>query len=217
MTRRGEVERDQDRTTFSTILGRFCQLAALRGAAFVDQEGETVDYAGFESPFDIKVAAAEWRLVLRGVVESGVAPWQSTRLVIARADTRSYFVAALADGYALVAVAPRRSFGISPRALLATARDLSAESGLPFSERAHDRWQPVLVREHRATRRPRELSWGGTWQPVEVLGRYASAPLTRGERGYRARLENGAEITLVRERLARWYGDELPTLIPATA
>ena len=43
------------------------------------------------------------------------------------------------------------------------------------------------------------------WHEVQVIGRVAG--LLRGERGYRVRTEDGAEMTLVRERLGRWYAD----------
>jgi hypothetical protein len=41
---------------------------------------------------------------------------------------------------------------------------------------------------------------------LEVLGRWPS-DLSRGDVGYRARLPSGAELTLVREPLGRWYVD----------
>ncbi len=56
------VARDQAVSAFSGALMRLCDAIAAHGAALVDAEGETVDYAGSLSPFEIRVAAAEWRL-----------------------------------------------------------------------------------------------------------------------------------------------------------
>jgi hypothetical protein len=42
---------------------------------------------------------------------------------------------------------------------------------------------------------------------VEVLGVYGAE---KGNLGFRARLDSGAELTLVRERLGRWYADAVP-------
>jgi hypothetical protein len=61
--RRGAV-RDQSDSAFSAILGQLCDDCGALAAALVDGEGETVDYAGLLSPYEIKVAAAEWRIVL---------------------------------------------------------------------------------------------------------------------------------------------------------
>jgi hypothetical protein len=44
---------------------------------------------------------------------------------------------------------------------------------------------------------------------VELLGRYESRLLEEGEVGFRARLANGEEVNLVRERLGRWYAEDL--------
>ena len=54
-------------------------------------------------------------------------------------------------------------------------------------------------------RRPRRVFLGGTWEDLEVMG--AVVGLGRGERGYRVRTSSGEELTLVRERLGRWYAD----------
>jgi hypothetical protein len=62
MKRQGTLAvRDQAVSEFSGTLMRLCDATAAFGAALVDAEGETVDYAGSLSPFEIRVAAAEWR------------------------------------------------------------------------------------------------------------------------------------------------------------
>ena len=57
--------RDQGRSEFTSILEEFCLLSGCHAAILVDQEGEAVDYAGLGTPFDLRVSAAEWRLVLQ--------------------------------------------------------------------------------------------------------------------------------------------------------
>ena len=59
------------------------------------------------------------------------------------------------------------------------------------------------------TRTPAALWWGGEWHALEVLGRYASEQLGRGETAYRALLPPGIELTLVREPLGLWYADQI--------
>ena len=163
MTRpkRASGTRDQDATPFGAVLLRLCDSTGALAAALVDQEGETVDYAGTVEPFEIRVAAAEWRLVLRALGSSLVPGWAETNQIIVRARQRSFAVVALPEGYAIVL---------------------------------------------EVARRPHALWFGSSWVPIEVLGRYQ----LRGETGYRARLSNGAEINLVREKLGRWYAEDLP-------
>ncbi len=46
------------------------------------------------------------------------------------------------------------------------------------------------------------------WSGIEVIGTFAGA--ADRERGYRIRLESGAEMTLIRERDGLWFVDEPP-------
>src|ERR1700730_10328586 len=57
--------RDQEASTFAAILNDLVvRLPGAFAAALVDGEGETVDYGGKVDPFDAKINAAHWRLVL---------------------------------------------------------------------------------------------------------------------------------------------------------
>lgn len=210
MTRpkRASGTRDQDATPFGAALLRLCDSTGALAAALVDQEGETVDYAGTVEPFEIRVAAAEWRLVLRALGSSLIPGWAETNQIIVRARQRSFAVVALPEGYAIVLEVARRCFAVSPRALSEAAREIAHEAGLELPRNAqHDHWSRVEVRSAPGdARRPHALWFGSSWVPIEVLGRYQ----LRGETGYRARLSNGAEINLVREKLGRWYAEDLP-------
>lgn len=212
--RRSLVGRDQAASPFSAILMRLCEGTSAIGAAFVDSEGETVDYAGHLDPFQTKVAAAEWRLVLRVIHQSKVPTWTDTRELVVRAQLRSYAAFAVSEGYAIVVCLPRRCFTVSPRAVAEAVREICAESGLdlpPDQTGEHERWISVDVRTPGDDRlRPVAVWHGGSWCPLEILGRYTDDALASHEVGYRARLDTGAEFTLVRERRGRWYADDLP-------
>jgi hypothetical protein len=208
--RAARVARDQEPSAFSAILERLCHHTAARGAAFVDVEGETVDYAGVVSPFSIKVTAAEWRLILQYLGQSALPAWVATHELIVRAQKRSYLLYKLGDGYALVLELPRLCFSVSERALLEAAEALCNEAGLDTPEwcRRMDRYRSVRVRAALDdSHRPGALWHGDAWREVSVLGRYAEASFREGEIGYRVRLEDGNELSLGREPLGHWYVD----------
>ncbi|MFC1642955.1 hypothetical protein ACFL5O_09785 [Myxococcota bacterium] len=205
--------RDQEPTRFAAILACLCESTGALGAALVDPVGETVDYSASVDPFAIKVAAAEWRLVLHLLTENGKAlGWPGTRELVVRSTFLSFLVATLTEGYALVLIMRRYAGGVSARALGEAVRELSREAGLPSPIQAEiERWEHVQVRASRHDgRRPEAVWFDGSWQEVEILGRYAAPELRFREVAYRGRLGIGLEITLVRERLGRWFVHDLP-------
>jgi hypothetical protein len=205
--RRASAPRDQDATPFGAVLLRMCDGTGALGAALVDTQGETVDYAGAVDPYEIKVAAAEWSLVLRALATSAIAGWPETRQVVVRARRRSYAVVSLPEGYAIVLQLGLRCFTPSERALAEAVREICSEAGLDLPPEKRDHWSRVEVRPAPADPRRPEAVWvGGAWCRIEVLGRYQ----LHRETGYRARLSNGAEVNLVREKLGRWYAEDLP-------
>jgi hypothetical protein len=214
--RRGTfVGRDQAASAFSAALMRLCEGTGVAGAALVDAQGETVDYAGGLDPFDIKVAAAEWQLVVGVLRESRVPAWRETHELVVRARFRSYSIVPLSEGYAIVATLTRYCFEVPERALAEAVRELCRESGLsppPFLAGTRERWTRVEVQTSPHDARRAEALWhGGAWRSLEILGRYTDADLGSHEVGYRARLSTGAELTLVRERLGIWYADDTPS------
>jgi hypothetical protein len=205
--------RDQAASAFTGTLMRLCEAASARGAALVDAQGETVDYAGTLAPYQIKVAAAEWRLVLSFLQQARILHWADTHELIVRGQHTTFIGVLLSDGYAIVLVMTRHCFGVSWRALAEAKRELCAEGGLTplHAVERGERWTRVDVRTALDDRRRPDAVWyGGTWSPVAILGRYRSADLARGELGFRARLAGGAELTLVREPLGSWYADDAP-------
>lgn len=199
--------RDQATSTFTRILERL--LAATpgaRAAALVDFEGETVDYAGALDPFDVKVTAAHWLIVLAELAEAPhVGVIQEVKV---RAKSHGYYVRRLEENYAVVIVLhPRAAFAVSERAVAEAITCLSREAGWSLP-RDTSRWSFVEVETERRgrIRRPVRLKVNGAWQPVDVMG--AVVGLAPRERGFRVRLPSGHEMMLVRERLGRWFADE---------
>jgi len=197
--------RDMAMTPFSRILGDLLpRMPGAYAAALVDVEGETVDYAGNVDPFDIKVAAAHWRIILEqiGALHLGRPMWFTVR-----GTKRSIELRALPDGYALVVlIAKRAGVAGATRALSACEHALAAEAGWPL--RATAAWSAVTV-DCDESGRPARIMYGGLSEPVEVIGAIRSGlGLGRRERGFRIRLASGPEITLVREPGGFWYAEE---------
>ncbi len=213
MRARGRVaiDRDQEASPFSAILWRLCEGCSAHAAALVDKEGETVDYAGRISPYEIRVAAAELRLVLAFTRTAEVPGFRDVNEIRIRTGLRSYAIVGLGDGYAIVIELLRHSLSLSRRALAQAMRELEFEAGISsVLEPGAMRWSRVKVKPSADdSRRPEAVWLESSWQPVTVLGRYRSADLARRERGYLARLPNGAEFSLVREPLGYWFVDEL--------
>jgi hypothetical protein len=213
MRARGRVaiDRDQEASPFSAILWRLCEGCSAHAAALVDKEGETVDYAGRISPYEIRVAAAELRLVLAFTRSAQIPGFHQINEIRIRTGLRSYAIVGLGDGYAIVLELVRHSSSLSRRALAQATRELEFEAGISSVLHASStRWCRVLVKSSSDdTRRPEAIWLEGVWQAVTVLGRYRSADLARRERGYLARLASGAEFSLVREPLGYWFADDI--------
>lgn len=206
ITRRLFGRRDQAPSSFAPTLGRLCGSAGIVGAALVDADGEAVDYAGRIAPFDIRVAAAEWRIILARLARCNHAVWRDTRQMLIRGESKSFGAVLLPEGYALVLQLLPRCFRVSPRALSEAVREICENAGLGVPEHAAAQWTRVQVNESE-DRRPRSVWVKRKWLPVEVLGRWVGPELSPNELGYRVRLHGGEELTLVREPLAQWFAD----------
>ncbi len=213
MRARGRVaiDRDQGASPFSAILERLCEGCSAHAAALVDKEGETVDYAGRISPYEIRVAAAELRLVLAFTRTAEVPGFLGVNEIRIRTGQRSYAIVGLGDGYAIVLELVRHSLSLSARAVLQAMRELESEAGIEsVLLPGGTRWSRVEVRASASDARRPEAVWlDGAWHAVTVLGRYRTGDLARRERGYLARLPSGAEFSLVREPLGFWFVDDL--------
>lgn len=196
--------RDTDATPFAPILiDLIVRLPGAYACALVDLGGETVDYAGVVSPFDVKVAAAHMRIVLNDLDEYGALG--RPRWVVLRGEKRSFVARSLPEGYALVVMLRRRAgFTASARAYATCERELAAEAGWGHLHQG-PAWFPIAVEVDRRGR-PTKIRSGATCVTVEVFGSVVGLP--RNERGFRVRTATGGELTVVREAGNTWYADE---------
>ena len=210
--RRSLVQRDQSISSFSACLQRLCEGTGAFGATLVDQLGEAVDYAGYLDPYQLRVMAAEWRIVLDLVRDTKQLGLEHVQEFTVRANKKTFVLIALAEGYALVLELPRRAFSFSRRAVAEAVREIELEAGLSPSPitLAGERWSQLDVRTAPGNRRrPAEVWMEGTWRPVTILGRYVDAGCTKRFIGYRARLATGHEFALIREPLGVWFAGDL--------
>lgn len=195
-------ERDQAPSSFTSILDRLVvSTPSARGAALVDFEGETVDYAGRLDPYELKIAAATLQIMLAEVSATALT---APRQLVIRAARIGYVIRRVNDEYAIVLILhARAAFAVSDRALDEAETALASEAG--WTRRNRPAWFSVSVHtgpEHR----PVELFFADRWQPIDVMG--ALVGLRDRERGYRVRLPSGVEMMLVRERNGLWFCDE---------
>jgi hypothetical protein len=210
--------RPESETGFTAILGRLLRATpGAVGAALVDAEGEAVDYAGDKiDPFDLKIAAATWRIVLSELEIGKLAEISGpTHRLSIHAAQRTFVIDALPDGYALLSVLlSDASEGHATRALHAALRDLYREAGWPAPPSLF-RWFSVEVRSG-AGERPLGIRASEHWAPLAVIGRVAGG-LLAGEIGWRvALIPSHVELTLVRGRDDRWWMDLEPESLFAT-
>jgi len=195
--------RDQGESAFTRILvDLVARMPGARAAALVDVEGETVDYAGCSPPYEVRLAAAHWRIVLQRAQEQP--SLGGIRTLAVRTARRSFVLYVLPLGYAVVIVlSPGAGLASWRRALPACARKLAEEAGWPRSDWGS--WYPVEV-DCDARHRPAALRIGNVARGVEILGSLATGFATQ-ERGWRVRCDR-EELTLVREPGGFWYSDE---------
>jgi hypothetical protein len=197
----------QHRTPFTTILETLvASTVGCIAAVLVDEEGETVDYAGELTPYDMKLAGAHFQIVLRDLcvrAQDGRPANATARCIVTRAERFGYVVRELFGGYVLVVVcAPTQVFSLSPRALRQVEVELSSEAGFPATEDHVPGWARVRVILSR-TGEPAELQHlGGRSDRVEVQ-RIEQA--REFERAYQVRTADGRELMLVREPSGVWY------------
>lgn len=193
-----------DASPFAPILSALIsRIPGAFAAALVDAEGETVDYSGKIDPFDIKVAAAHWQIILKQLAE--ISYLGEPRRIVVRGTSRSVVVRTLPDGYSVVLLISRRGgFAASERAFSACIYALNIEAGWKVASRLPP-WFPITVTVD-DRKRPTRIEYGGLTEAVEVLGTVVG--LTRGEHGFRIRLASGPEITIVREPGGHWYAEE---------
>lgn len=198
--------RDQVPSPFADILRELCLRTGGDCAVLVDDEGETVDYFGRLDPFAMRVFAAELA-ILHASARSRLGHVEE---IFVRNRFRSFVIRALPEGYAVALRLPRRAASVSERALASAERQLSLEAGFPWTTPRQSRvsCRPVGIEEREC--RPLSLRQGEAALSVDIIGRVRSPADKKREQGFRVRLENGEEGTLIREPLGRWYLDDEP-------
>ena len=201
--------REEDETGFTLILRRHVDATpGSLGAALVDGQGEAVDYAGENvDPFDLKVAAAHWRLVLADIERGKLAEQGGATLrLVVLTELRGFVLTALPEGYALLSILKANAaLGHADRSLDGTLRALHREAGWAFPPGAF-RWHPIEV-EIDARARPTRIRVRHQWTEVVPIGRIAQG-LQPGEVGWRVDVAAAeCETTLVLGRDDRWYAD----------
>lgn len=203
--------RDQALSGFNKALQNLCDSANALSVALVDSVGETVNYAGVVAPFETRVAAAEWGLIVETLKSLPSSTWAEIAELSFRGRRRSFVTVTLGQGYALVLELTARRMHVSQRAVAEGVRAISEEAGLELPgiwTTVRERWTRVKIDSDRRFRRPRAIWREDRWYSLEILGRVARDQLRHCESGYRVRIEDGAEITLVREPLNQWYADD---------
>jgi hypothetical protein len=196
--------RDTETTAFTAILEALLTSTKASGAALVDPFGETVDYAGIQDPFEIRIAAAHWQiLVAAAQCAAALGP---TRWIVLRGRKHGIVGHRLPEGYALIVLLRARStFRLSRRALDSTIRAICREAAWSFEEEhssVHPLWSTLSVE---TDEKGRPFRIPETPSPLEVIGTLNG--LSTGERGYRVRTLEGAERTVIREVSGLWYVD----------
>lgn len=177
-------------------------VAGCRAAAFIDQEGEAVDIAGYGDAYDVKVVGAHCNVLLHDADTLG----KPVHQLLVGCGRKSFIAVRMAEGYSLVMIlSARAAFHVSPRAIEHWTLELGKEAG--FSLKApRQRWRPVEVETaSRLAKRPLRIRASDEWRKLQVLG--ALVGLKKSERGYRVRIDTGAELNLVREPLGHWWAD----------
>lgn len=201
--------RDANESAFTEILRELLTgLPAAYACAFVDEEGECIEYVGAVDPYHIKVAGARLRVVLAMLDETRSLGQAHTLLV--RGARESFLLQRVLDQYALVVLFSRGAgFVRASRGLAAAQRQIVEECGSKYTG---ERWYPArftLDGRGRPTvwhRQAPGLTDVADDERVEVVGSVVGLP--RGERGYRLRTTDGGEITAIRERSRVWYTDD---------
>jgi hypothetical protein len=203
-----QAARDQHESAFAAILADLIvRVPGARAAVLVDRDGETVDYAGFRTPYELKVAAAHFRIVLDETIGQPLIHHALgiPRRVVVRARRASFVVQSLPGAYALVLwLARGAGFRGLTRAIPVCVYRLAREAGWPAYVCP---WHPTDVKLD-ARHAPSALLFGLREDPLEVLGRFRTV-LPEHERAWRVRNSFGIEFTLVRESRGFWYMDAL--------
>lgn len=211
-----ETERDQVESGFTVVLRKLFRTApTVWGVAFVDYEGECVDYCTALDPYDAKVAGAHLLIVMTELRESllALAAGELVSLQV-QGEARDLLARRVGDGFLVVAIVEG---GKTDRRLLVAidtaADELRNEVGIE-----RPAWDPEAEALQVSIRgsvgwdfAPTSVEQGGCILEIDhVLGRWEEDGGAPGGHlvCFRVSLAEGGELTLahdpVRGRWLRW-------------
>ena len=200
-----EAKRDQMESSFTPILRKaWSASASVLSLAFVDSEGECIDYVSSLDPFEAKVSAAHALVLVEGLraARSKLGLADPALLSIA-GSRRELWAWRVSPDYLLVAV-------LVPGADHAQIRGVLASAGREFREEVGMRapgWEPtggaleVVVRPAVGwPYAPQSFRQDGVRVVVtDVLGRWVEGTAEDEIVCFRVRTEEGQELTLVHD------------------
>jgi predicted regulator of Ras-like GTPase activity (Roadblock/LC7/MglB family) len=209
-----EALRDVDQSAFTPILRRVLRLGPeVLGVAFVDSEGECVDYCSAIDPYDTKVAGAHLQMVCAELAphlsKLGFGAPRQLHLV---GEARELIVARVGTEYALVVIVRAGAAELPVQEGVARAvRELSQEAGLapPPTVGTEVASVSVALRSARgwAYAPAAYESGAGRVEVAAVLGRWIDGVSEPGTElvCFRVRTDSGQELTLAHDVAAnRW-------------
>lgn len=207
-----EYARDQGESAFTDILRRLLyRTTGLLAVAFVDGEGECVDYCSALDPYEAKVAGAQLLVTMAEASArmAGLGVGTTYDLTV-HGSARDMVVRRISDEYLLVVVTKPRALtkrltgGIEHAVI-----ELRREAGIDAPA-----WEPVLDSVRVEVRSA--VGWpyapaaffgddGARRGIADVLGRWMEGSGVQSRVCFRVRTDEGEELTLVHDRAHdRW-------------
>ena len=207
-----EAPRDQAESGFTEILRRLLyRTTGLLAVAFVDGEGECVDYCTALDAYETKVAGAQMLVTMSELAQRmrKVKAGQSFMLTV-HGSARDVVARRVSDEYLLVVVTkPRALTRRLTGGIEQAVAELRREAGLPVPS-----WEPVLDSVRVEVRSA--VGWpyapaayfgehGKRIGVADVMGRWMEGTGTDSRVCFRVRTDQGEELTLVHDRAHdRW-------------
>jgi predicted regulator of Ras-like GTPase activity (Roadblock/LC7/MglB family) len=202
-----KAKRDTSPSEFALILRRVCDaVSSVEMAAFVDMEGECIDYYSSLDPYEAKLVAAQTVSLLGQVLELNrkLRFGESYILEISTGE-KELLARRINDDYLLVVLAlPEEENSRISRVLVHAAREFRTDAGVAAAS-----WEPsadILMVDTRGAKgwkyAPSAFSEDGKRVVIsDVLGRWIESGelRSRGKVCFRVRTEQGMELTLVHD------------------
>lgn len=207
-----EAPRDMAESEFTEILRRLLYRATgLLAVAFVDGNGECIDYCTVLDAYDTKIAGAQMLVTMSSLAERmrRLDAGQSWMLTV-HASERDLVARRVSDEYLLIVVTKPKALTLRLTGGIEHAvAELRREAGLDVPE-----WEPVLdsvrVEVRSAVGWPYAPAafFGEAGQRIgiaDVMGRWMHGVGTASRICFRVRTDEGEELTLVHDRAHdRW-------------